>query len=156
MLMRARRQNKNDAAGDVDPCCYAVYNMDRELFIARYVHIAATSRERRKGLLGVDRLAEGAGLWIGPCEAVHTFGMKIPIDILFLDRERRVRKLVSNLAPARISLCLIGSSVLELASGVIASTGTQLGDQLKFESISERHERRGADESEPALTCPRL
>ena len=45
--------------------------------------IADTSKTRKTGLLKHDRLENGEGLWITPCEGVHTVGMKFPIDVLF-------------------------------------------------------------------------
>lgn len=99
-----------------------------------YVRIAATSHERRKGLLGLDRLQPGAGLWIAPCEAVHTFGMKIPIDAVFLGKDGRVKKVVPHLKPWRIAACLTASSVLELAAGAAERAQLRLGSRLHFEA----------------------
>ncbi len=59
--------------------------------------------------------------------------MKFAIDVVFLDRNNRVRKIVSNLVPWRFSLCLSAHSVLELPSGVIQETRTNKGDQLEVE-----------------------
>ncbi len=112
---------------------YVVLNMDRGSTVANRVHVAGTSAARRRGFLGVSGLPEGAGLWISPCEAIHTFGMRIPLDVLFLDREFRVRKLSSCLAPWRICICLSAESVLELAHGAISGSNTQAGDRLRFQ-----------------------
>ncbi len=59
--------------------------------------------------------------------------MKFAIDVLHLDREKKVKKARSHMKPWRISFCLTARSVLELPSGTIARTGTQCGDQLVFE-----------------------
>ncbi len=118
---------------------YAVQNLDRGVSVASEVRVAGTSATRRKGLLGTDTLAEGAGLWIAPCEAIHTFGMKVPIDVLFLDKEFRVRKLVAKLAPRRIAICLRASSVLELQGEAVARSGTSVGDRLKLEPVAQTY-----------------
>lgn len=115
---------------------YAVQNLDRGVSVATEVRVAGTSGARRRGLLGVETLAEGAGLWIAPCEAIHTFGMKVAIDVVFLDKEFRVRKLVAKFAPRRIAICWRASSVLELQGGAVARSGTMLGDRLKLEPVS--------------------
>jgi uncharacterized protein len=81
-------------------------------------------------------LAPGQGLWIVPCEAVHTCGMKFPIDVLYLDRKKRVRKLRRAMVPWRFSVCFLAHSVLELPAGVIEQTGTERGDQLDFIRMS--------------------
>ena len=99
-------------------------------------HLHGSCRQRRpkrnKGLLGRDRLSPGEGLWIIPCEAVHTFWMRFPIDLVYLDRKKRIRKLASEVPPWRLSACLWAHSVLELPPGTIRNTQTQLGDRLEF------------------------
>ncbi len=97
------------------------------------IDTADTSAQRRTGLLKHARLEEGTGLWIVPCEAIHTFFMKFAIDVVYLDKTRRVRKTVRAVAPWRFSLCLPAHSVLELPLGTIESTATEPGDQLEFE-----------------------
>jgi uncharacterized membrane protein (UPF0127 family) len=101
--------------------------------LADRADIADTSLKRKIGLLKHTKLDRGEGLWITPCEAVHTIGMKFPIDVLFLDRKRRVRKVRSAMPRWRMSACLWAHSVLELPSGTAAATGTVRGDQLEFE-----------------------
>jgi uncharacterized protein len=112
---------------------YTVTNESRNCTVATRVRLASTGRTRRKGLLGVSYLDEHSGLWIVPCEAVHTFGMRIPIDVVFLDGKGRVKKIRPNLRAGRISLSLTARSVLELAAGIVEKSGTQVGDRLLFE-----------------------
>lgn len=95
--------------------------------------IADTSKKRRTGLLKHSGLDQGEGLWLVPCEAVHTIGMKFPIDILFLDKKRRVLKVRSEVGRWRITGSLMAHSVLELPAGTAVATGTQVGDQLDLE-----------------------
>ena len=101
--------------------------------VADRADIADTSAKRRTGLLKHSGLAPGEGLWISPCEGVHTFGMKFPIDVLFLNRKKKVHKNRPNMVRGRISLKLLAHSVLELPAGRIEETQTQPGDQLEFE-----------------------
>jgi uncharacterized protein len=107
-----------------------VQNETRHSVLAELADVADTSAKRRKGLLGRDSLPTGHGLWIVPCESVHTYGMRFPIDVLYLDRKKRVRKLRRAMLPWRLSLCLSAHSVLELPAGTIEQTKTQPGDQL--------------------------
>jgi len=100
--------------------------------LADRVEPARSGRERRRGLLGRTGLAAGEGLWIDPCEAVHSFGMKFPIDVLHLNRAKTVTKIRSEMKPWRISVSLRGRSVLELPAGTAASTRTACGDRLVF------------------------
>lgn len=112
---------------------FVVVNINRRSTVAERVSIAGTSAARRKGLLGVEDLAPGVGLWLAPCEAIHTFGMKAPIDAIFLDHDYFVRKLRVCLPPKRIAVCLFAASVLELAAGTAARTGTAVGHRLRFD-----------------------
>jgi len=114
--------------------CYTIVNLQRGSTLATQVRLAGTSAARRKGLLGMGSLESGSGLWIAPCEAIHTFGMKMSIDAIFLDREHRVKKLKADLRPFRIAICLRACSVLELEAGTILRTGTKVGDCLLFQA----------------------
>jgi uncharacterized protein len=111
---------------------YRVFNLNGGIEVAGRVTVAGTSASRKKGLLGVNGLPGGAGLWIAPCEAIHTFGMKMPIDVIFLDRALRVCKLASSVRPWRVSICLKAHSVLELEAGAIARSNTHIGNRLRF------------------------
>jgi hypothetical protein len=109
-----------------------VSNLTRRSVLASSLSVAGNGRTRMKGLLGRDRLSDGAGLWILPCEAIHTCGMRFSIDLIYLDRGNRIRKLRSEVSPWRLSACFSAHSVLELPAGIIRSTQTQLGDTLEF------------------------
>lgn len=110
----------------------AVSNLTRGMTLATCATIADRGDLRRKGLLGRDSLPRGDGLWILPCQSVHTFGMKFPIDLVYVEGNNRVRKVRSGVRPWRLSACLSAHSVLELPSGTISETGTQRGDALQF------------------------
>jgi uncharacterized protein len=114
------------------PKAMLVRNVTRNSVLAETADIADTSGQRQKGLLGRDNLPVGQGLWIVPCESVHTCGMKFAIDVLYLDRKKRVRKLRRSMLPWRLSMCLLAHSVLELPAGTIEQTGTTAGDQLEL------------------------
>ncbi len=115
---------------------YTVRNPARGAVLAAGAELAGTSRQRRTGLLKRESLPAGEGLWIAPCEGVHTFGMRFAIDVLFLDRRGAVLKARPHMGPGRMSLCVWAHSVLELPAGTIAATGTKTGDRLEFEEIS--------------------
>lgn len=114
---------------------YLVTNLNRGVVIATRVRIAGTSSARRKGLLDFEELPSGFGLWIAPCEAIHTFGMKVALDALFLDKGFRVRKAIQNLSPRRFSVCVSASSVLEIEAGAITRSGTEAGHRLEFQLL---------------------
>jgi uncharacterized membrane protein (UPF0127 family) len=100
------------------------------------VDVARTGRERNLGLLRYDTLEPGHGMWIVPCEGIHTFFMKFAIDVIYLDRKKRVRKTVRQLRAWRLSMCLPAHSVLEFPVGTIDRTATEKGDQLEFVTVA--------------------
>ncbi len=113
-----------------------VSNRTRNTELATCLEVADTAAKRNKGLLGRERLDPGEGLWIRPCQAVHTFFMRFPIDLIYLDRKNRIRKLASEVRPWRLSACLRAHSVMELSAGTIRQTQTQRGDALEFSVAS--------------------
>src|SRR5580692_10324053 len=104
-----------------------IENLTRQVELAHCVDVADDGAKRRKGLLGRKTLCAGEGLWIVPCEAVHTFGMQFPIDLVYLDRSSRVVKTRSHVRPGRLSACLTAHSVVELPSGTVQATQTKRG-----------------------------
>lgn len=110
-----------------------VRNVSRGNVLGDSIDVADTSAKRRTGLLNHDGLPAGSGLWIVPCEAVHTFGMGFPIDVVFLSKKRKVLKIRKEMPRRRIAICLRAHSVLELPGGTLERTGTLPGDILDFE-----------------------
>jgi uncharacterized protein len=78
--------------------------------------------QRFYGLLGRRRpQADKLGLLFRPCRAVHTWGMRFPLDIVFLDCDGQVLKVVERLASWRVALCPKTVAVVELHAGTIAA-----------------------------------
>jgi uncharacterized protein len=80
------------------------------------VPVAETHQARLLGLAFLDREEAGEGLFIPHCRSVHTFGMRFPLDLVFLDSESRVIRLRRAIPPWRIVRCPQATSVLELPS----------------------------------------
>ncbi len=110
-------------------------NRTRQTVVADAADKADTSAERRTGLLKHSHLAPGEGLWIVPCESVHTFFMKFPIDLVYLDKALRVKKVRSAVPAWRLSACLSAHSILELPAGTIERTQTSVGDTFEVEKV---------------------
>ena len=110
-------------------------NQTRGAVLGDAIELADTSAKRRTGLLKHERLEAGSGLWIVPCESVHTFFMKFAIDLVYVDRKHRVRKVRYAVPPWRLSACLTAHSILELPPGTARRTGTEPGDELVFEKL---------------------
>jgi len=112
-----------------------VRNQTRNSVLGDAVDVADTSDKRRVGLLKHERLEPGTGLWIVPCESVHTFFMKFPIDLVYVDKQRRVKKIRSRVPAWRMSACLTAHSIVELPAGTIEKSGTHVGDELVFDRV---------------------
>ena len=113
-----------------------VLNQTREKVLASHGDVASTFASRFMGLMGKKDLPFGAALHISPCNSIHTFFMKIPIDAVFLDKQLKVVKVCSAMVPWRISSVYWSAhSVLELPSGTSSASGTVEGDQLVFEAV---------------------
>jgi uncharacterized protein len=89
--------------------------------------------QRAVGLLASPPLDDPAGLWIKPCNAVHMWGMRYAIDVLFLDGTGRVLKRVDGLKPWRASACNGARVALELRAGLAAQLGVCEGQVLALQ-----------------------
>lgn len=108
-----------------------VVNTTRAQVVAERCDLARSFWERGRGLLGRSSLADGEGLIIYPEWSVHSFFMKFAIDVIFLDSHDVVVGLHPNMVPNRPFAGKWGARyVIELPTGVIAASQTQVGDQL--------------------------
>jgi uncharacterized protein len=96
------------------------------------LEIATSYRARTRGLLGRDSV-DGAML-LSPASSVHTFGMRIPIDVAYLDRHLTVIA-VRTMPPGRLGLPRLRSRhVLEAGAGVMAGWGVEAGVTVRIET----------------------
>jgi uncharacterized membrane protein (UPF0127 family) len=94
------------------------------------LRLADRWHQRARGLLGVRRLDDPAGLWITPCNAVHMLGMRLALDVAFVDEAGRILKLVPRLAPWRFAACLRAHATVELRAGLAAELELRPGRRL--------------------------
>jgi uncharacterized protein len=90
--------------------------LDRAEILGSRVPVATSMSSRLLGLSLLRRPRAGAGLLIPRCRSVHTFGMRFPLDLLFLDEEERVIELRRAVPPGRFVRCPGADAVLELPS----------------------------------------
>lgn len=114
-----------------------VINQTKQTVVATRMELARTARARRVGLLKYKRLEPGHALGIRarksiPFIAIHTFGMKFPIDVLFLDNHNQVIR-SCTLLPNRIAWAWGARMVVETAVGTIDQSQTHKGDAIKFQ-----------------------
>ncbi len=111
-----------------------IINSSGNMILGGNVSVAKTFFGRLKGLMFRNRLDDGEGLLIVPCSMIHTFFMKISIDVLFLDGQGTVIYIMENLPPWKCSPPVSkAASVLELPAGTVKKTGTCTKDRLIFD-----------------------
>jgi uncharacterized membrane protein (UPF0127 family) len=103
------------------------------------VEVAATPRQRSRGLLGRSALLPGHAMWLAPCRAIHTVGMQFAIDVVFLDRDARVVAIRENVGQFRLAWGgWRARSVLEFAAGEVARLGIECGQPLNLQTDPSR------------------
>ncbi len=100
--------------------------------VVGHVHRTTSAWERMRGLLGRPALTLDHGLWIAPCNSVHTAFMGYPIDVVFLDRALVIVHIMPALAPWRSAWRVRARSTLELAAGGAAAAELSVGQQLRW------------------------
>jgi uncharacterized membrane protein (UPF0127 family) len=108
-------------------------NRNRDVMLGDRIEWAGSSGTRKRGLLGRESLDSGEGLYLVPCQWIHMFGMRFPIDVAFLDREGRILAIQHSLKPNRVSrLVWRADGALELPAGTLEASGTQIGDVIEL------------------------
>jgi uncharacterized membrane protein (UPF0127 family) len=110
-----------------------ISNLTRNTAIASQVKIAQNPWTRMKGLLGLRGLPPGEALIITDCQSIHMFFMKFAIDVIFCDRQNKVVGLCRGIKPFYLSPIFFKASyAIELPTGSIDSSQTQIGDKIKI------------------------
>jgi uncharacterized protein len=116
----------------LEPC--KIINQRNGHTVASQAKIARDLLSRSVGLLNRAELSDDEALLIYPCNSIHTFFMKFPIDVAFLDKNHKVVKIVENIQPWRLQSChFIAKSTLEMTNGSMSRKGLKIGDLLVFE-----------------------
>lgn len=109
----------------------SIVNQTRGTVVATQVEMATSFWARGKGLIGRKSLPDGFGLVIRPCGSIHMFFMSIPLDVLHVDKEGRVLKVLAGIKPWHLGpIVPRGKWVVELPRGAAGRSGTQAGDVI--------------------------
>jgi uncharacterized protein len=101
--------------------------------VAENVEIAATAWRRFMGLMFRADLPPGHGLLLSPCNSIHMFFMRIPLDVAFLDRDGAVLRAYHGIRPWRISRIVRGAkTAVELRAGTLHEAGVGKGTVLRL------------------------
>ena len=110
-----------------------VINKRNQKVIATNCDIADTPWKRTVGLIGRVEFDLGDALYITKCNSIHMFFMKRSIDVVFLDKDKKVVYSIRGIRPWRVSRIVSDAEdVLELPQGVIVRNFITIGDTLEF------------------------
>lgn len=106
------------------------------------VEVVRTQEERGRGLQFRKSLGRDEGmLFVFPSSQRQSFWMKdtfIPLDIIWIDRHKRVVFIIPNVLPCETEKCPVytpdtaANYVLEVNAGVTVELGLRVGDQVSF------------------------
>jgi len=112
-----------------------IKNLDNGNTLAYAGVMAASFFKRLRGLLGKKVLQQGEALVLCPCNAVHCIGMRLVIDVVFLDQSGQVIHIIESMKPGSISPVIKKARiVVELPEGQIGRSQTTLGHMLRIKS----------------------
>jgi uncharacterized membrane protein (UPF0127 family)/CheY-like chemotaxis protein len=104
--------------------------------VCEHVKLADTYLSRTVGLLGRRTLPSGQGVVLRPSFSIHTFFMRFPIDVIFLDVDLVVMKIAESVPGFRTASCRGAREVVELAAGECARRGLTVGDRVAWAAHS--------------------
>jgi uncharacterized membrane protein (UPF0127 family) len=108
-----------------------IRNQTKNKVVCQEAHLADSFCKRARGLMFRKEWEGLDGLLLSPCSSIHTMGMRMEIDLCFLDPEYKVLKALACLGPWRLAQGGRGShTTLELPAGTLERTGTRPGDRL--------------------------
>ena len=73
---------------------------------------------------------------LAPCFSVHTAFMQFAIDVIFVDRAGRVRRIVRHLRPWRLAASFRAYATIELAAGALDTRDVMVGDLLYLKKVA--------------------
>ena len=115
-----------------------IKNNKTNMILATEVRFANTMLYRMIGLIGKKSLKDKEALFIYPCQQIHTFFMRFPIDCLFINKNYEVIETLEDFKPWKVSKKITDAlGVIELPQGTIKRTNTQKRDLLTIEKIEE-------------------
>ncbi len=112
-------------------------NVENQKCLLKHVKKTSNAFERMRGLLFRKQLKKNQALWIEPCPSVHTVGMKYSIDVVFMDKDGLVLKVVDNLKPMRMAMCKNAIVSFELLAG--EADKIQIRSGMKLNWIKEEN-----------------
>ena len=102
----------------------------KNLNLGKNIKLADNIFSRVKGLM-FEKEVTGDGLLIRPCNSIHTFFMNFNIDVVFLNKDLKIVKIIRNMPPWRMSKIYFDAwQVLEFEGGSL-SENIEEGDYIE-------------------------
>lgn len=112
---------------------FSAINTTTQKELGKRIRKAITFFQRTRGLLGRKEIKKGEGLYIPACRSIHTFFMRFPIDVVFIDDDNRIIRVAPSLVPFRIAFGPRNTAgVLELSAGTLNDNRCIAGDKISF------------------------
>jgi uncharacterized membrane protein (UPF0127 family) len=106
--------------------------------VAAHVEVAEGVVSRFLGLMGRAELPEGHGLALRPCNSIHMFFMRFPLDVLFVDGDGRVVRVLHSIRPWRASTLVRGAkAAIELPAGTAQRAGIVPNAVVRLVEVAE-------------------
>jgi len=110
-----------------------IINQTKNIVLAESAIIADSPLKRMKGLLGRKEFNVGGAMVLSPCNSIHTFFMRFPIDVVFADKKYQIVEIKLCVKPFRASgIYWRASFAIEFPAGTLSAEIVSLGDQLFF------------------------
>lgn len=111
------------------------YNVTKDGTLVCRAKIADTFFTRLKGLMFKSKLNEGEAVLITPCNSIHMFFMRFPLDVVFLNEKNEIVGLCQGIKPWRVSKVYWPAKYcIEMNVGSIEKYSMKLGDRLGFQN----------------------
>ncbi len=112
-----------------------IHKLSRRV-IAERLEVASSLFARMRGLLGRKELPAGHAMLIERCSSIHTFFLRFPIDVIFVDGHFDVMKTLADLPPWRLAGAWGARHVIELPAGALREIDLAPGERLLLEGAA--------------------
>lgn len=113
-----------------------VFNATKDVVLSDRSYFASSFWQRLIGLLNRKTMTEGDGLLLDRCYGIHTFGMRFSIDVICLDANRHVSRVIREFPPLRVCVLKKAMFIIELPAGTLDRTRTTKGDKIQIRDSS--------------------
>jgi hypothetical protein len=130
------------AGGNMESRKLCAYNQTRECFLGLEVNLADFTYADLKERVNALALKSGQGLWLNPFKGLPEVGLRVVLDLMYLDDDCRVTEVIESVPSFHVNATSPSpTSVLALPAHSIYFSQTQPGDQLVVCKAEEMEQR---------------